>query len=184
MQITCLHCEITFKTDDKRSKFCSRKCSATYNNLNNHWRDAKQQRSGGRRATCLHCKTTYAPSKNVRGIFCSIDCFKAGNWLHRYLPKVLAGTAGPASLRTYHIYTHGEICRECGTGAEHNGKFLRLQLDHIDGNSDNNTVDNTRLLCPNCHSQTENFGSKGVGNRYKKHTKRNIYLQKYKALAG
>ena len=40
------------------------------------------------------------------------------------------------------------------------GKKLTLQLDHIDGNRANNARGNLRLLCPNCHSQTETF-SKG-----------------------
>ena len=44
----------------------------------------------------------------------------------------------------------------------------------------NNFVNNLRLLCPNCHTQTDNFGSKGTGSRYKKHTKRNSYLREYK----
>ena len=39
---------------------------------------------------------------------------------------------------------------------------------------------NLRTLCPNCHSQTETFGSKGQGSRYKKISKRNQYLQSYK----
>lgn len=34
------------------------------------------------------------------------------------------------------------------------GKPLVLELDHIDGNHDNNAYGNLRLLCPNCHSQT------------------------------
>jgi hypothetical protein len=37
---------------------------------------------------------------------------------------------------------------------------LVLQLDHIDGDRSNNTIDNLRLLCPNCHTQTPTFGAK------------------------
>lgn len=40
---------------------------------------------------------------------------------------------------------------------------IPLQLDHIDGNSDNNIEENFRLLCPNCHSQTPTFCGKNVG---------------------
>ena len=50
-----------------------------------------------------------------------------------------------------------------------------MQLDHIDGNSDNNFLDNLRLLCPNCHTQTETFST-----RQKKNTVRNRYLRKSK----
>jgi 5-methylcytosine-specific restriction endonuclease McrA len=45
------------------------------------------------------------------------------------------------------------------------GKKLSLQLDHIDGNRNNETRENLRLLCPNCHSITETFGGK---NQFKR----------------
>lgn len=50
-------------------------------------------------------------------------------------------------------------CAICSVGSWNNAP-LSLQLDHIDGDNKNNLMSNLRLLCPNCHSQTENFGSK------------------------
>ena len=41
-------------------------------------------------------------------------------------------------------------------------KILVLQLDHINGDYRDNRLENLRLLCPNCHSQTETFGSKNL----------------------
>lgn len=52
-----------------------------------------------------------------------------------------------------------EICSICGC-SNWNGKELRLQIDHINGDGCDNRPENLRFLCPNCHSQTENFGSK------------------------
>jgi hypothetical protein len=37
---------------------------------------------------------------------------------------------------------------------------IPLELDHIDGNHQNNALDNLRLLCPNCHSLTPTFRGK------------------------
>ena len=55
-------------------------------------------------------------------------------------------------------------CLICGITDDWMEKKLKLQLDHIDGNSSNNSRENLRLLCPNCHSQTENFcGCKKTG---------------------
>ena len=53
-----------------------------------------------------------------------------------------------------------EECSECGCGTIWNDKPLSLQLDHIDGDHTNNTLENLRILCPNCHTQTKTFGSK------------------------
>jgi hypothetical protein len=47
-------------------------------------------------------------------------------------------------------------CSVC-TIIEWNSKPLTLQVDHIDGNNKNNTKNNLRFICPNCHSQTATF---------------------------
>ncbi len=38
--------------------------------------------------------------------------------------------------------------------------LIPLELHHKDGNSINNNLSNLQLLCPNCHSQTDNYRSK------------------------
>lgn len=47
-------------------------------------------------------------------------------------------------------------CSICGI-MSWNDKPISLELDHIDGNSHNHKLDNLRILCPNCHSQTDTF---------------------------
>jgi len=51
-------------------------------------------------------------------------------------------------------------CFSCKIGPNWNGKPLYLQLDHKNGNCKDNRKENLRLLCPNCHSQTETFAGK------------------------
>lgn len=55
-----------------------------------------------------------------------------------------------------------EVCSECGLGPEWRGSALSLHLDHINGRSDDNRIENLRLLCPNCHSQTGNYAGKSL----------------------
>lgn len=45
-------------------------------------------------------------------------------------------------------------------------KELYLELDHIDGINDNNQINNLRIICPNCHSQTPTFCGRNKGNQH------------------
>lgn len=40
------------------------------------------------------------------------------------------------------------------------GEPIPLELDHINGKHDDNTLSNLRLLCPNCHALTDNYRGK------------------------
>ena len=50
-------------------------------------------------------------------------------------------------------------CEICGL-TEWKNKPIICQLHHVDGNSSNNSLSNLQMLCPNCHSQTNNFCGK------------------------
>lgn len=132
---------------------------------------------------CLACNKVNLCGRSKINKYCDNKCQGVFKWLNETIPRIERGDCTHNSnviLKKYLGEKHGEKCQDCGQNNIHNNKPLVLQLDHIDGDSDNNNLSNLRLLCPNCHTQTDNFGSKGQGNRYKKITKRNQYLQKYK----
>jgi hypothetical protein len=49
------------------------------------------------------------------------------------------------------------ICYSCGMQPLWNGLRLVLVLDHINGDNTDHRLENLRLLCPNCNSQTKTF---------------------------
>lgn len=61
------------------------------------------------------------------------------------------------------------ICYKCGVPPIWCGEKLSIQLDHINGISNDNRLENLQMLCPNCHSQTSNYAGKSLRkNRIKK----------------
>lgn len=50
-------------------------------------------------------------------------------------------------------------CAFCGL-SEWRGQPLCIQIDHANGNGKDYRLENLRMLCPNCHSQTETFGAR------------------------
>ena len=68
----------------------------------------------------------------------------------------------PRNILRRHIIKNNLLpykCAICGC-VEWQGKTLSLELDHINGINNDNRIENLRFLCPNCHSQTDTFGSK------------------------
>lgn len=69
----------------------------------------------------------------------------------------------PPQLKNYLLDTRGHRCEVCGI-TEWMGRPAPLELDHCDGNPLNNHLDNVRLICPNCHAQTETYKGKNMGS--------------------
>jgi 5-methylcytosine-specific restriction endonuclease McrA len=46
------------------------------------------------------------------------------------------------------------------------GEVIPLELDHINGDHEDNRIENLRLLCPNCHAQTETYCGKTTAVRH------------------
>jgi len=161
----CLNCgEETYNP-----KFCSTSCSAVYNN----------SKRGKKEYNCLNCGKEL---KRYQGKYCSKDC----QWTHirsQYIEKWLTGkeTGMDASdgvstiVRRYLMDTIGK-CEICGWNEINPSTGNSpLHIHHVDGNYLNSSRDNLQLLCPNCHSVTDTYGSLNNGNGREYHvSKRKI----------
>ena len=81
---------------------------------------------------------------------------RKGRFILRLVPNSSSSRIGKG-LVEFGLKDHR--CECCGI-TEWMGQEAPLQLDHIDGNNSNNVLENLRLLCPNCHMQTETWGFK------------------------
>jgi len=73
-------------------------------------------------------------------------------------------TSTSAHIRRYLFEQSDSKCQQCGWGEVNTftGK-VPLQINHIDGDFRNNKEGNLELICPNCHTLTENYGSRNRG---------------------
>jgi len=159
-------------TNKAKIKFCSRSCAAKFNN-----KKFPKRTNGRTKPKCAFCKAELALYDRK---FCNGICQGEFYFLLK-IEEIKHGKCNsPSTLKKWLKREHGDKCSNCEQEPIWHDNPLMMQLDHIDGNSDNNKPENLRLLCPNCHSQTETFS----GKCGKKNTKRNRYLRKFKGYEG
>ena len=148
----------------KKKKFCSQSCSVSYSN-----KHRKKKRF------CINCGKELTKTSSVK--YCSNSCQKEfyskqkisawrnGEWdgLTGNKWKNLSGY-----IRNYLFKKYNNKCSRCGWSEinPYTGT-LPLEIEHIDGDADNNKEENLTLLCPNCHSLTPTYrgANKGKGKR-------------------
>jgi hypothetical protein len=169
-RVICIcHCgkeyEKAIGSKNKDFKSCSRECNNKYlmsGNSHPMWRE---------KLNCIICGKKL---KNHVAKFCSREC----SYYHRKLynfKKIedgtfksnISGTSKNKILKLYLIDKNGHKCMVCGLH-DWMGNKIPLQLDHIDGDSENDKVSNIRNICPNCHAQTPTYCGKNIGNGKRK----------------
>jgi len=122
---------------------------------------------------CLNCDTECEVSHQKRNKYCSVACQKEYEYKQRIVEWKQTGKIGKGPAKRY-LAEQQEGCYTCGI-TEWNGMPITLELEHIDGNSSNNTEANLSLVCPNCHSQTSTYKNRNKGNG--RHARRERYAQ-------
>lgn len=169
MEVECSQCAMTFQKSksDIRAKnnFCSRSCSAKYNNIG-------VNRHSHKRTRCPCGSIKRAQHKH-----CSKECrveYELQDYIEKWKRGEISGTLSyggiPSKVRKYLMLKYGGACQMCSWSEVHSvtGR-VPLHIDHIDGKSQNNRPDNLRLLCPNCHALTETYGILNKGNSDRVH---------------
>jgi len=154
----CKNCDKKLSYDKRKNKFCSKNCSVSYNNKNR-----------GINPLCKNCNIEL-PKGNKK--YCNGKCNQEYNFKQRIILIENGEYVSPRVLKRYLVYKFGYKCNNCGI-TEWDNKPITLELEHKDGNSTNNNLDNIELLCPNCHSQTPTYKSKNKGNG--RHSRRKRY---------
>ena len=115
---------------------------------------------------CKNCGETHVSLNrySCNAIFCSNKCQGEFQTNERYL-NWINGAFHPsiAVLKNYLIRLKGNACNCCGISTW-NSKKIVLEIEHINGNSSDDSIENLELLCPNFHSQTNTYKGKNKGN--------------------
>ena len=119
---------------------------------------------------CLNCNKSMQNKHNYKGRkFCSVKCqheYVKNEYINKWKQGLVDGLKGnkidlSGHIRTYLLEKVGYKCELCGWNKINKYTGLcPLHVHHKDGNAFNNKEENLQVLCPNCHTLTDNYGSR------------------------
>ena len=156
--VLCEYCKTALKYTSRDHRFCNKTCAARSINPLVEW-------------SCKSCYKIHSTVWKKVGSYCNNKC--QGDHQYRQMIKDWdKKLPSKAAIKRFLSETYGEHCSVCQI-SEWNNMPLVLELEHKDGNSENNKKENLCLICPNCHSQTPTYKGKNRGNG--RHLRRERY---------
>ena len=181
----CLECGKNIENWDGIKKFCNSSCSASHSN-----RARKKERLKVPKKVvehfeidCLECGTTlHSNNKSIRQRkFCSNSCVgiytkKKAREPFKDIDFWQTQSKVSRLMRDILIEEAEHKCCQCNWGEvnTHTGN-VPLEIEHIDGDSENNKRENLTVLCPNCHSLTSTY--KGANRGKGRHSRKMRYQE-------
>lgn len=177
----------------RHNKFCNQSCAASFNNKgkDRHSRYEKikiprRNKSSvvkwikvSKEKYCGGCSVQYFGSGKK---YCSLKCSQeTRKSIYRWAikQKIERGEkVAFGQIRKYLLEKYRSACQRCGwSEINKTSGTVPVDVEHIDGNSENNDLLNLTLLCPNCHSLTSTYKgmNKGKG-RYSRRVRYNAGL--------
>jgi hypothetical protein len=150
----CPQCGVPHLYERRQRVCCSHSCAAKYRGVGG---------DNGKRSRfeCRNCAASLSMTENRH--YCSMAC-KATFFEAETIRLMASGHCADDRAKAFLIKKHGQVCMDPECAWNHVKRPLRVELDHRDGNSRDNRLENVRLLCPNCHSLTPTYKSKNRGN--------------------
>lgn len=173
----CKRCGIKITYEKRLNVFCSKSCSASFNNI------------GICRTNKTICRGRVIKNKMVNGYsekvekfckscdgklktgktFCSLKCQQIYKWKETKQKIEKAKNVAINKIFNSHVAkrylkeVRGIKCEICNI-TEWNKKEVPLVLDHINGNAEDWDLSNLRLICGNCDMQTDTYKGKNMGH--------------------
>lgn len=121
------------------------------------------------------CRSCSKETKRPQDVYCDNGCqqeFQYEEYIRRWKLGQETGNKGENvsnHIRRYLKTKHGDACTRCNWSKVNpvTGR-VPLNVEHLDGNSENTVPDNLDLICPCCHSLTPTYGALNKGNGRKK----------------